>query len=89
MDKCLDKILFIKIQSDISISGRNYVEHLRVLEISIVNTNIRQLKNDIKRVFLQPEVTSLGFRTNKDGLLPLPEKVEIIKNAQVPKNVNE
>ena len=41
MDKCLDKILFIKIQSDISISGRNYVEHLRVLEISIVNTNIR------------------------------------------------
>ena len=29
MEKCLDKILFIKLQSDISISGTNYVEHLK------------------------------------------------------------
>ena len=42
-----------------------------------------------KCVFLQPEVTYLGFRINKDGVLPLPEKVEIIKNTQVPKNVAE
>ena len=34
-------------------------------------------------------VTYLGFRINKDGILPLPEKVEIIKNAHVPKNVTE
>ena len=40
-----------------------------------------------KCVFLQPEITYLGFRINKDGVLPLPEKVEITKNAQVPKNV--
>ena len=42
-----------------------------------------------KCVYLQPKVTYLGFRINKDGVLPLPERVEIIKNAQVIKNVTE
>ena len=40
-------------------------------------------------IFLQPKVTYLGFRINKDGVLPLPERVEIIKNAQVTENVTE
>ena len=42
-----------------------------------------------KYVFLQPEVTYIGFRINKDGVLLLPEKIEIIKNAQVLKNMTE
>ena len=38
---------------------------------------------------MQPKVTYLGFQINKDGVLPLSEKVEIIKNAQVPKKLTE
>ena len=68
------------------ISGRNDVEHLQSLKsvLSIVNSNGFRLKFR-KCAFLQLQVTCLGFRLNKDGALPPPEKVEIIKNAQVPK----
>ena len=72
------------------ISGRNDLEHLDNLKsiLSIVKSNGLRLKLR-NCVLLPPEVTNLGFRINKDGVLPLPEKVEIIKNAQVPKKVTE
>ena len=91
MEKRLDKIPFVKVRSDdILISGRNDVEHLENLKsvLSILKSVGLRLKFR-KCVFLQTEVTYLGFRINKDGVLPLPEKVEIIKNAQVPKNMTE
>ena len=91
MEKRLDKIPFVKVRSDeILISGRNDVEHLEYLKsvLSILKSDGLRLKLR-KCVFLQPEVTYLGFRINKDGVLPLPEEAEIIKNAQVPKNLTE
>ena len=90
MEKRLET--FVKVRSDdILISGRNDVEHLENLKsvLSILKSDGLRLKLR-KCVFLQPEVTYLGFRINKDGVvLPLPEKVEIIKNAQVPRNMTE
>ena len=91
MEKRLDKIPFVKVRSDeILISGRNDVEHLEYLKsvLSILKSDGLRLKLR-KCVFLQPEVTYLGFRINKDDVLPLPEEAEIIKNAQVPKNLIE
>ena len=38
---------------------------------------------------MQPEVTYLGYPVNKDGICPLPEKVDFIKNASPPENVSE
>ena len=72
------------------ISERNNLEHLENLKsvLSIVKSKGLRLKLR-KCVFLQPEVTYLIFRINKDGVLPLPKKVEIIKNVQVPKNVTK
>ena len=90
MEKRLDKIPVVKVRSDdILISGRNDVEHLENLKsvLSILKSNGLRLK--LGKCVLLHEVTYLGFRINKDGVLPLPEKVEIIKNAQVPKNVTE
>ena len=29
---------------------------------------------------MQPEVIYLGYRVNKDGIFPLPEKIDFIKN---------
>ena len=91
MEKRLDEIPFVKVRSDeILISGRNDIEHLEYLKsvLSILKSDGLRLKLR-KCVFLQPEVTYLGFRINKDGVLPLPEEAEIIKNAQVPKNLTE
>ena len=91
MEKCLDKIPFVKVRSDdILISTRNDVKHLENLKLvlSILKSHGLRLKLR-KSVFWQPKVTYLGFRINKDGVLPLPEKVEIIKNAQVLINVTE
>ena len=40
-------------------------------------------------MFMQPEVTYLGYRVNKDEICPLPKKVEFIKNASPPQNISE
>ena len=68
------------------VSGRNDLEHLQNLKsvLPIVKSNGFRLKFR-KCTFLQPKVTHLGFQLNGDGILPSPEKVEIIKNAKVSK----
>ena len=38
---------------------------------------------------MQPQVPCLGYRVNEDGIFPLPEKVDYIKNADSPKTVTE
>ena len=38
---------------------------------------------------MQPEVTYLGYEVNKEGVRPLPEKVEFIENVSPPQNVTE
>ena len=88
MEKRLDKIPFVKIRSDdILISGRSDVEHLEHLKSVLSTLKSDGLRLKLRKcVFLQPEVRYLGFRINKDVLSPLSEKVETIKNAQVPKN---
>ena len=87
----LDKIPFVKVRSyNILISRRNDVEHLENLTwaLSIVKLNGLRLKLR-NWAFLQPKVTYLGFRTYKNGALLLSGKAEIIKNAQVSKNVSK
>ena len=88
MEKSLDKIPFVKLRSnDILISGRNDVEHLEHLKSVLSTLKSDGLRLKLRKcVFLQPKVRYLGFRINKDVVLPLPEKVKIIKNAKVPKN---
>ena len=93
MEKRLDKIPFVKVRSDdVLISRRDDAEHSENLKaifiLSIVKSNGLRLKLR-KCAFLQWEVTHLGFRISKDSVLPLPEKVEIIKNAQLTKNITE
>ena len=35
---------------------------------------------------MQPEVTYLGFKINKEEIFPLPEKIDLIENAKSPTN---
>ena len=45
--------------------------------------------DDAEQLLSQLEVTYLGFRVNVDSVLPLPEKIELIKNVKRPSNVSE
>ena len=40
-----------------------------------------------KCVFLKDEFCYLGYKINKDGLTPIPEKIDAVLNAPTPKNV--
>ena len=42
-----------------------------------------------KCVFLKDEACYLEYKTNKDGLTPIPEKIDAVLNAPTPKNVTE
>ena len=42
-----------------------------------------------KSVFMQDEVVYLQFKTNKNEVFPVKEKIAAIKNAEEPKNVSE
>ena len=40
-------------------------------------------------MFIQPEVTCLGYRVSEEGICLLLEKVDFIKNASPPQNVSQ
>ncbi|XP_037508698.1 uncharacterized protein K02A2.6-like [Rhipicephalus sanguineus] len=75
---------------DILIGGRTVAEHderLRKVLQRIQDDGLRL--NAEKCAFRDKEVTYLGYRVNKDGVSPLREKVEAIKQAPEPKNKKE
>ena len=91
IEDLLKSVPFVKVRSDdMLISGKNDEEHLKTLEtvLKIIFENGLKLKLQ-KCVFMQPEVTYLGYGVNKNGISPLPEKVDIIKSVESPKNVTE
>ena len=91
IENSLKSAPFVKVRSDdILISGKNDEEHLKTLKtvLKIIFENGLKLKLQ-KCVFMQPEVTYLGYGVNKNGISPLPEKVDIIKSVESPKNVTE
>ena len=42
-----------------------------------------------KYLFLQDEICYVGYKINKSGLNPIPEKLDVILNAPTPTNVSE
>ena len=42
-----------------------------------------------KCVFLKDDICYLGYKTNKDSLTPIPEKIDAVLNAPTPKNVTQ
>ncbi|XP_037503769.1 uncharacterized protein K02A2.6-like [Rhipicephalus sanguineus] len=75
---------------DILIGGRTVAEHderLRRVLQRIQDDGFRL--NAEKCASRDKEVTYLGYRVNKDGVSPLREKVEAIKQAPEPKNKKE
>ena len=83
LESRLASIPYVKVWSDdILVSGRNDTKHFETLErvLKVVNDNgLRLIK---KCIFFQDEVVYLGFKINKNGIYPVKEKIEAIKNAK-------
>ena len=75
---------------DILITGSTDKEHLETLEKVLYKLKEAgiHLKRD-KCFFLQESVVYLGYKIDKNGIHPLAEKVEAVKNAPEPKNITE
>ena len=73
---------------DILITGASESEHLQSLEEvlrRLERAGLRAKKSKCK--FMVPSVTYLGYVIDTEGLRPLPEKVEAIRQAPTPRNV--
>jgi transposase InsO family protein len=75
---------------DILITGINEQEHLQTLELVLSRLGEFGFTcNPDKCLFLQNEVSYLGFIIDKNGKRPDPRRVEAISNMPAPKNVKE
>ena len=91
MEKRLSNIplTFVRVD-DILVSGENDHEHLR--NLSTVLDIIKQCGLKLKRskcILMAPEVTYLSYRINKNGVSPLPEKINAILKAPTPTNTTQ
>ena len=86
MDKRLKDILFCKVRvDDILISGHDDASHQKHLQSVFTALDKAGLKlKRSKCKFLLPEVKYLGFKINKEGTSPLPEKVTAMTKAPHP-----
>ena len=75
---------------DILVTGKTEEEHLRPLEEvlkRLMKAGLRLHRE--KRVFMRDSVTYLGYQIDSQRLHPIAEKVDSIKNAPSPSNVNQ
>ncbi|UYV81127.1 K02A2.6-like [Cordylochernes scorpioides] len=77
-------------QDDILITGKNDQDHLKNLECVLqrIQEAGLKLRKDICS-FLAPSLEYLGHKIAKEGLQPLPSKVEAIQAAPSPTNLTE
>ena len=75
---------------DILITGRTEKEHLATLNRVLQRLSDKGLRlKKSKCVFLVDSVDYLGYRLDKKGLHPLPDKVKPILDTPAPRNENE
>ncbi|KAL5481688.1 hypothetical protein EMCRGX_G021912 [Ephydatia muelleri] len=90
MDSVLQGIPKVMYIDDILITGSTDKERLETLEKVLYKLKEAGIHlNKDKCVFLQESVVYLGYKIDKNGIHPLAEKVEAVKNAPEPKNITE
>ena len=75
---------------DILMTGVTEHEHLQSLEEvlkRLEQSGLRVRKN--KCLFMVPSVSYLGHKIDAEGLHPLPDKLQAVKEASTPRNVSE
>ena len=67
------------------ISNKSFEDHINKLDKVLSKLNQKGFKvNADKSFFARNELEYLGFRITRQGITPLPDKVEVIKNIAVP-----
>ena len=75
---------------DILIFRHNREEHLRHLKLVLITLQKEKLLINMKKCsFMKKELVYLGFVVSKEGLKMDPDKVQVILNWPIPKNVYE
>ena len=70
------------IASDIK---KQYYEHHEVI-FEHINNNYNVVINSAKKIFGVEDIKFLGYLVNVNGIKPLPERIEVIKNFYKTKN---
>ena len=74
---CIDDLLII--------SNKSLEDHIKKIDKVLSKLKSVGLKvNAFKSFFARNELEYLGFKTTREGIIPLPDKVEAIKNIAVP-----
>ena len=87
----MDKTLYnipnaVTYLDDILIASPTYEKHLTDIETIIERLQTNGLKLNYKKCeFIKPEINFLGHTLNENGIKPIKNKLEIIKNYQTPK----
>ena len=75
---------------DILVTGAMETEHLKSLEEvlkRLEKSGLRARKS--KCLFMAPSVSYLGLKIDKEGLHPLPDKLQAVRDAPTPRNVTD
>lgn len=91
MENVLQRIPQIVVRvDDIFVSGKDDPDHLANLESVLGRLSSAGLKLRLaKCLFMQHELTYCGYVISGDGIQPVAPKVDAIKNAPEPKDVNQ
>ncbi|BES97092.1 multicellular organismal development [Nesidiocoris tenuis] len=91
MDSVTRDLPFVKVYiDDCLIFSRSPEEHLRHLEMFFARLAQQHLRINLgKCEFAKPSISFLGFQISSEGISPLPDKVEAIRNYTKPKTVRE
>ena len=85
--KCSNTVVFV---DDILVFGKTRAEHDQALEQVLKQLADKEFRvNTEKCQFGVTEITFLGFRVNRNGVHPNPDKISPIKNAPRPTNLKQ
>lgn len=80
----------ISVQDDIFIGGKDKADHLRILRLVLCRLQDAGLAIQPSKVFLlKTEIVFLGHLINVQGIRPIDEKVDAIRQMPAPSNVTE
>ena len=77
-------------EDDVLVSGVDAEENLAIMGEVLERLQKYNVRLNLRKcVFLNKQVMYLGLRVDGDGLHPVQEKIDAIKNAPPPKDVSE
>ena len=87
MNKLFNGLAYVSTYNDdlLLISNKSLEDHIEKLHKVVSNLKLAGFKVNAERSFFaRNELEYLGFKITREGIMPLPDEVEAIKNIAVP-----